>query len=415
MVKWKVDPRPGVLSNQIRPPSISHSRRLIASPSPVPPYSRVVDASTCENGLKILSRSSRNADAGIHDREMQLIGRLPGPERFDIYHDFALPRELDGVAEDVEKYLSQAQSVAHHDCRNAVVREICEVQVLLRGDAGDLVEACFDHMPDVERMRVEFEAAEFDLGEIQYLVDDGEQRIAARADRPDEIALFLGQIGKQQQAGHADDRVQRRADFMAHVREEHAFGCIRQFRRPLGVAERYGLPLLFAHIAHDCGVYARRPRAEAGDGGFRREFVAVAAPAGYFRALAHAPRRGARGAELGDVCGMRCACARRQQQFERLADRLFDRIAENALSPLVEEDDALCLIHSDDGVVRDVQDPGKLGFGHCGHACAGIVSRAAGLHRDPPEDVPCSYASRPGMVQARTVRPRSAPGGSKTR
>jgi hypothetical protein len=334
---------------------------------------------------------------------MQLIARLPGPERLDVHHDFALPRELDGVAEGIEKYLAQAQSVAHHHCGNAVVRDIREVQVLLCRNGGDLVERLFDHLPDIERMRVDLQAAELDLGEIQYLVDDGEQGIAARADRLDEIALFVGQIGIQQQAGHADDRVQRRADFMAHVREEHALGLVRQFRRPLGVVKRFGLPLLFGHIAHNCGVDARRPRVEAGDGGFRWKFAAVAASAGYFRALAHAPRRGARGTELGDVCGMRDACARRQQQFERLADRLFNRISENALRPLVEEDDALCLIHGDDGVVRDAQDPGKLGFGHYGQASAGTVSRAAGLHRDPPLVVLCAYVrcASPGPAAGR--------------
>ncbi len=40
-----VEPRPGALSAPIWPPIISTSRRLIASPSPVPPYRRVVDAS----------------------------------------------------------------------------------------------------------------------------------------------------------------------------------------------------------------------------------------------------------------------------------------------------------------------------------------------------------------------------------
>ena len=41
----KVDPWPGSLSTAISPPIIWQKRRLMASPSPVPPYLRVVDAS----------------------------------------------------------------------------------------------------------------------------------------------------------------------------------------------------------------------------------------------------------------------------------------------------------------------------------------------------------------------------------
>ena len=46
IVNQNVEPTPGVLSTPISPPISSHSRRLIARPRPVPPYCRVVDAST---------------------------------------------------------------------------------------------------------------------------------------------------------------------------------------------------------------------------------------------------------------------------------------------------------------------------------------------------------------------------------
>src|SRR5277367_4857451 len=47
-VKKKVVPEPGVLSSQIRPPIISTNRFEMVSPSPVPPYLRVVVPSACE-------------------------------------------------------------------------------------------------------------------------------------------------------------------------------------------------------------------------------------------------------------------------------------------------------------------------------------------------------------------------------
>ena len=46
-VKENVLPRPTTLSAQMRPPCCSTIRRQIASPSPVPPFSRESEASTC--------------------------------------------------------------------------------------------------------------------------------------------------------------------------------------------------------------------------------------------------------------------------------------------------------------------------------------------------------------------------------
>src|SRR2546427_3738277 len=57
-VKKKVDPLPSSLSTQIRPPCISTSRFVMLSPSPVPPYSRVIAASTWRNSAKTFSTSS---------------------------------------------------------------------------------------------------------------------------------------------------------------------------------------------------------------------------------------------------------------------------------------------------------------------------------------------------------------------
>ena len=45
-VNWNVEPTPGSLSTHIDPPINSASRLLIARPRPVPPYWRVVEAST---------------------------------------------------------------------------------------------------------------------------------------------------------------------------------------------------------------------------------------------------------------------------------------------------------------------------------------------------------------------------------
>ena len=47
----KVVPTPGWLRTLIPPPISSTRRLLIASPSPVPPWRRVLEVSSCENAL----------------------------------------------------------------------------------------------------------------------------------------------------------------------------------------------------------------------------------------------------------------------------------------------------------------------------------------------------------------------------
>ena len=51
-----VEPLPMLaVDRRSSPPIIWQKRRLMASPSPVPPYLRVVEASACENGWKSFS------------------------------------------------------------------------------------------------------------------------------------------------------------------------------------------------------------------------------------------------------------------------------------------------------------------------------------------------------------------------
>ena len=54
----KVLPTSGVLCTAISPPSTRAYSRLMVSPSPVPPYLRVIDVSACWKASKILSSCS---------------------------------------------------------------------------------------------------------------------------------------------------------------------------------------------------------------------------------------------------------------------------------------------------------------------------------------------------------------------
>ena len=78
IVTWKVLPSPGTpaLSAHIVPPIASASRFEIASPSPVPPYRRLIDASAWLNDWNSRPIAvGRDADAGVAHGEVQLERR----------------------------------------------------------------------------------------------------------------------------------------------------------------------------------------------------------------------------------------------------------------------------------------------------------------------------------------------------
>ena len=75
----------------------------------------------------------------------------------------------------------------------------------------------------------------FDLGEVEDVVDHREQGFARVPDGHQVLALLGRQRALEDQFRHADDRVQGRADLVAHVRQERALGAAGGFGRLLGL------------------------------------------------------------------------------------------------------------------------------------------------------------------------------------
>ena len=79
--------------------------------------------------------------------------------------------------------------------------------------------------------------AGLDLGEIEDLVDQREQRAAGARDRAGHVALLGIEAGILQQVAHADDGVERRAQLVAHDREEAALGLVGLLGLGLGLGQ----------------------------------------------------------------------------------------------------------------------------------------------------------------------------------
>jgi len=142
----------------------------------------------------------------------------------DADDNFAALGELDRVADEVHEHLAQPARIAAQEARHFGRHGHDELGALGLRTLGEHVERALDGFRQIEIERLERQLAGLDLGEIEHVVDQGEQRVGAEADRLGVFALDGSELKIEEQAGHADHAVHWRADFVAHVGEEFALG-----------------------------------------------------------------------------------------------------------------------------------------------------------------------------------------------
>ncbi len=217
----------------MRPPISSERRLLIARPRPVPPYLRVVDESACENDWnRRLIASADEADARVAHGERELDLARGDRPRAHRQHDLAVLGELHRVGQQIQHDLAQARHVA--DDRAAARRP--RTRRPCRG-ASPSARALTRSSADSTHSRRSNGCASMsmrpglDLREVEDVVDDGQERVARFADRRDIVVLLGIELGVEQQPAHADHRVHRRADLVAHRREERALRLVGRLGR----------------------------------------------------------------------------------------------------------------------------------------------------------------------------------------
>ena len=224
-----------------------------------------------------------DADAGVAHLEAQLDPLPFALLAIDAQHHLALRGELERVAQQVDQHLLQAQRVAKELARHFG----CQVEEQLDRLVG-LGRA--EHHAEVaqqgveqEGLRIERHLAGLDLGEVQGVVEDAQQRPGGAARLVQMVGLARIEAAARQQVEHAQHGVQRGADLVAHIGQE----------LPLGLRRRLGLLLGLHQLgevdadAHHMAV-AHRPVDDAHDApvGVARHLVdRPAAPAQH--AFAH--------------------------------------------------------------------------------------------------------------------------------
>ena len=173
----------------------------------------------------------RDTDAGVADLEAHegavcCVFDQPGAE-----NDLALLGEFHGVADQVGENLTEPDRVACQHTWHLGRHKRCQLEPLTAGGAGQQLSDLFDGQTHVAVDDLEVELASLDLREVEDVVQDDEQVVGAVANGLDEVPLLVVQLGAQQQLGHADNAVHRRAELMAHVGEELRFEAGRFERR----------------------------------------------------------------------------------------------------------------------------------------------------------------------------------------
>ena len=105
---------------------------------------------------------------------------------------------------------------------------------------------------DLHRLQVERHLAGFHLGQVEDVVDQGEQMLAAAEDVADEPALLIGHLAHQavpEHLGEADDGVQRRPQLVRHVGEELGLHAARVFQLDVLLLQRLLEALQLRHVA----------------------------------------------------------------------------------------------------------------------------------------------------------------------
>ena len=145
-------------------------------PSPVPPYFRVVEVSSCSKARKILSCFSGGMPMPVSRtakrRPTSSLGR--GRRRRPPRCTTTSPSfgELDGVADQVEQHLPQPAGVADQGVGHVRLHVADQFQPLLVGAHGQGAQGVADRRPQREVGRVQLQLAGLDLGEVEQVVDD---------------------------------------------------------------------------------------------------------------------------------------------------------------------------------------------------------------------------------------------------
>ena len=119
-----------------------------------------------------------DADPGIAHREAQPYGGLARRAPLHAHDDLTPAGELDGIADQIEQHLLQPQGIAHQPPQGCGRQLQTQSEALGPGGTAHQAVEPGQQRVQVEGPGLEPELAGLDLGEVEDVVEDGEQQLA---------------------------------------------------------------------------------------------------------------------------------------------------------------------------------------------------------------------------------------------
>ena len=190
----------------------------------------------------------RNADPGVDDPQQHAVLRVTA----EPHRDTALVGELDRVRQQVEQDLLEALPVAAHP-RDRRRQVDLDLDPLLQGPRLEQPHGGLDDLREIDGIVGQPDHPGLGLGDIEDVVDDVQQVGTAG---PDVVGVFpVGGVAKRaveflpHDLGEADDRVQGRAQLVAHGGQERALRAVGALGRVLGGQQITLRPRALDHAA----------------------------------------------------------------------------------------------------------------------------------------------------------------------
>nr|WP_258002405.1 hypothetical protein [Burkholderia sp. WAC0059] len=174
-----------------------------------------------------------NADARVGHAQFE---RLVDPARAQ--RDLARGRELERVAEQVVDDLREADRIEAQPRGNGAIHHDVELQPLADGERRVGERRASDEIGDGRPLLDEAHLAHVHLREVEHVVDDLQQPVRRYLHGLHARLLFGRERAERHELDVADERGQRRADFVAHRGEEADLRAHRRVARPLGLEQQ---------------------------------------------------------------------------------------------------------------------------------------------------------------------------------
>ena len=186
----------------------------------MPPYLLAVVEDAWENSWNSLPICSAVMPMPVSATESVIQSRPFSCSLVSSDGDGALFGELVGVAHEVQQRLTQPHLVGMQRPDRSVAMDR-DLVAVLRRQRLDGLDDLVDQRRQSESVQIKLHPPGLDLGEVEDVVDQGEQVTARAKHAVERLDVLLQRLGiLPQHLGDADDGVERRAQLVAHVGEE---------------------------------------------------------------------------------------------------------------------------------------------------------------------------------------------------